>query len=232
MAAESETVLDPYNILTVFMVAIPQGLQDFDFNLALLVQLLPVLQNLYCDVLLVLVVVASQHHSEGTPAQLLLDFIAIQHVVLGLIEVVGLVVIETVVVDLVGGRVLILRILILASELVLHILANSLVLSRNIEIVDHIVIRDLILLILAQLSSEKADDLITSHREGVGRRLARLSGLLMHELLLLQNLTIGRLSRLDLNVFLIRKIRMSELVLVGEPFLNRVRVLASRDDPN
>jgi len=58
MASESEVAFDSYNVLLVFVVLVPQSFQDFDLNLALLMQLLPILENLDSYSLFILVIKA------------------------------------------------------------------------------------------------------------------------------------------------------------------------------
>lgn len=99
MAPEGEGVLYANDVLTIFMIIISQRLQYFDFNLALLVQLLPVLEDLERHNLFVFVVIAAYDDTECAPSQLLLDLVSAVDLVLAVVEVVGLVVVESVIVD-------------------------------------------------------------------------------------------------------------------------------------
>lgn len=67
------------------MVLVPEGLQDFDFNLPLLMEFLPVLKDFNCDMLFGLVVKTPEHNSEGSPSQFLLDLITVEYLVLSLV---------------------------------------------------------------------------------------------------------------------------------------------------
>ena len=58
MASESEVAFDSYNVLLVFVVLVPQSFQDFDLDLALFMQLLPILENLDSYSLFILVIKA------------------------------------------------------------------------------------------------------------------------------------------------------------------------------
>jgi len=60
-------------------------------------ELFPVFKDFDRDMLFVLVIKASQYYTEGSSSQLLLNFISVCYIVLGLIEVIGLIVIEAVV---------------------------------------------------------------------------------------------------------------------------------------
>ena len=85
MAPEREMVLDTHDVLLALVVVVTQGLQDAYFNAALLVQLLPVLEDLQGDELLVLVIIAADHDAEGSLTELLLHFISVVDVVLCLV---------------------------------------------------------------------------------------------------------------------------------------------------
>ena len=134
MAAEGEVVLDTNDVLRVVSVRFSQGLEDSNLNLALLVELLPVLQDLQSDYLLLLVVVAPNDDTKGSSAQLLLDFVPEVDMILCFVEVVSLVVVEAVVVHAAGR--LRIRVLVQTCQLVLDKLTDALILTVHIEVVD------------------------------------------------------------------------------------------------
>lgn len=109
------------------MIRVTQRLQDLDLDLALLMQFLPVLQDLHCHCLAQLMVEAAYHHAESTLSQFLLHFVTIVYLLFRLIEVVSLVVVEAMVVD--GVRIGIwLRVLVLTVDFTANELAYPFVL--------------------------------------------------------------------------------------------------------
>jgi hypothetical protein len=142
---KSKVVPDSHNVLAVFMVLISQRLQDFYFNLSLLMELLPVLQNLDGYMLFGFMVKASQHDTKRTPSELLLDFVAVLKLILGLVEVVRLIIVKAMVV---WWPTVLLGALILTCELVGDVLPNTLVFGIQVEVVYHFIIGDFIPLVL------------------------------------------------------------------------------------
>lgn len=134
VAAEGEVVLDADDVLRILPVRVSQRFEDADLDLALFVELLPVLQDLQSDGLLLLVVVATDDDTERSTAQLLLDLITEVDMVLGIVQIVGLVVVEAVVVHAVLR--LLIRVLVLARELILDKCANALKLTVEIEVIN------------------------------------------------------------------------------------------------
>ena len=123
MAPESEVAFDSHDVLLVFVVLVPQCFQDFDLNLALLMQLLPILENLDRYSFFVLVIKAFQNHAKCSSAQFLLYFIPILNLILCLIHIISLIVVKT---EVEYSRwVSFLRVLILARELFSVISSNT-----------------------------------------------------------------------------------------------------------
>ena len=205
MASEREAVLDPHYVLAVVHVAIPQGLEDLDLDLSLLMELLPVLQDFEGYMLFSLVVIAAENHSECASSQLLENFISVQDLVLGFIKEVSLIIVKSMVEDSPWSF---LGVFVLVSELPLDVLANPLVLGRQVDVVDQVVVQDLISLVLGQLPAIQPDHVLGVHRELVGRALAGLSGRSLDLLLLLEDLVVRYLV-LQLDVLLIRKVGVS-----------------------
>ena len=77
MGSECEASINPHDVLTVLMVLIPESLQDFDFNLTLLMEFLPVLKDLNRYMFFGLMVKAPENYSKGSPSELLLDLIPV-----------------------------------------------------------------------------------------------------------------------------------------------------------
>ena len=144
MAPESEAFPRPDDVLAVLMIIISESLQDFNLNLTLLVEFLPVFKDLDRHMFLCLVIEAPENHTKCSSSQLLLDLIPICNLVLGIIEVVGLIIVEPVIV---WRADLVLRVLILARQLSPDVLSKALVLRIKVEIVYHIIVKDFIPLI-------------------------------------------------------------------------------------
>jgi hypothetical protein len=102
MAAEYKIFLDANDVFCTFVIVVAQRLQDFDFDLSLLVQLLPIFEDLDGHKLLGLVVEALEHDSECSSTEFLLDFISVLDLILGFVEVIGLLIAEAIVED--AGR--------------------------------------------------------------------------------------------------------------------------------
>jgi hypothetical protein len=77
MRPECKVGVYPDDILAVFVVLVSESLQYFDLNLALLMQLLPVFEDLYSDMLLDLMIKAPQDDTKGTSTKLLLHLIPV-----------------------------------------------------------------------------------------------------------------------------------------------------------
>lgn len=76
MWPEGKVGIDPYDVFTVLMVLISEGLQYFDLNLTLLMELLPVLEDLDGHMLFSLMIKAPEYHTEGSSSKFLLNFIS------------------------------------------------------------------------------------------------------------------------------------------------------------
>ena len=123
MAPESEVAFDSHNVLLVFVVLVPQSFQDFDLDLALLMQLLPVLENLDSYSFFILVIKAFQNHTKCSPAQFLLYLIPILYLILRFIQVISLIIVKTKVEY--PRWISFLRVLVLARELSTGVSANT-----------------------------------------------------------------------------------------------------------
>ena len=99
MTTECKRVLYAHDIFCVLMVLVSKSLQYFNFYFALFVQFLPIFQYLQRNHFFTLVVEASDHHSESTFTQFLLDLISIIYLFFGFIQIIGLVIVETVIVN-------------------------------------------------------------------------------------------------------------------------------------
>lgn len=179
VAAEREAVFYAHDVLDVVAVVVAQGLQYFDFNFALLMQLLPVLEDLDGHCFLGLVVYALQHHSERTSPQLLHDLIPVVYLVFSLVDVVCLVVVEAEVVNAVD--LLLLRVFVLASQLAFVVPADAFVLRIEVDVVNHIEVHHLFFLVLTQQFA-----IVPNH---VFRRHWELRGTAASHLVLLRTLS-------------------------------------------
>lgn len=68
MAPKSKIAFDSHNILLVFMIRVPQSFQDLDLNLTLLMQFLPILENLDSNRFFILVIKAFQNDTKCSSA--------------------------------------------------------------------------------------------------------------------------------------------------------------------
>ena len=131
MASECEGVLYADNVLRILLVGVAQRLQDLDLYLALLVELLPVFQNLKRNDLFAFVIEASNHNAKRALAELLLYFISVIYLFFWFIQVIGLIIVEAMIVDCilvgVGARVLVLTV-----YFTFYKLSNSLMLGIQI----------------------------------------------------------------------------------------------------
>jgi hypothetical protein len=131
VASECEGVLYADNVLRILLVGVAQRLQDLDLYLALLVELLPVFQNLKRYDLFAFVIEASNHNAKRALAELLLYFISVIYLFFWFIQVIGLIIVEAMIVDCilvgVGARVLVLTI-----YFTFYKLSNSLMLGIQI----------------------------------------------------------------------------------------------------
>ena len=131
MASECEGVLYADNVLRILLVGVAQRLQDLDLYLALLVELLPVFQNLKRYDLFAFVIEASNHNAKRALAELLLYFISVIYLFFWFIQVIGLIIVEAMIVDCilvgVGARVLVLTV-----YFTFYKLSNSLMLGIQI----------------------------------------------------------------------------------------------------
>lgn len=95
MAPESEVAFDSHNVLLVFVVLVPQSFQNFDLNLALLMQFLPILENLDSHRFFILVIKAFQNHTKCSSSEFLLYLIPILYLVLHFIHIISLIIVKT-----------------------------------------------------------------------------------------------------------------------------------------
>lgn len=107
---------------------------------------------------------APDHNSEGSLAKFLLDFVSVVDLFLGFVEVVGLVVVESVVVDGVGVRVRV-WVFVLAVDLSLYELAYAFVLGTQVQVVDYFERSDFVTLVLRQVSTVYPQGIFGAHRE-------------------------------------------------------------------
>ena len=180
MRPESEISVYPYDVFTVLMVLVPQCLQYLDLNLALLVEFLPVLEDLDRNMLFGLVVKAPEDHTKGTSSQFLLYLIPVENLILGFVKIVRLIIVKAMIV---WWTDILLRIFILTCHFIFDILTNSLVLSIQVQVVNHIVVTDLVPLVLTQVLSVVLQNIVRAHWE---LRWGRSSLLLADEFLLLR----------------------------------------------
>ena len=129
MRPESEISVYPYDVFTVLMVLVPQCLQYLDLNLALLVEFLPVLEDLDRNMLFGLVVKAPEDHTKGTSSQFLLYLIPIENLILGFVKIVRLIIVKAMIV---WWTYILLRVFILTGHFILDVLTNSFVLSIQV----------------------------------------------------------------------------------------------------
>ena len=162
MAPESKVVFDPYDIFGVFMVLVTKVFKDLYFDLALFVQLLPVLQHLNCDSLVRLVVKALNDDSKRSSAQLLLDFVPEVDMVFRLVQVICLIVVKPKVVDAIFALFL-WGLFVLACQFTVVVPANALKLGIQIKIVDCTGIHHLFFFKLRQLFAEVLYNFFTAH---------------------------------------------------------------------
>lgn len=66
MRPKGKIVTYPHDVFAVFLILVSQSLQYLDLNLPLLMQLLPVFEDLYSHILFCLVIKAPQHYTKGT----------------------------------------------------------------------------------------------------------------------------------------------------------------------
>lgn len=175
MASESEVAFDSYNVLLVFVVLVPQSFQDFDLNLALFMQLLPILENLDSYSLFILVIKAFQNHTKCSSTQFLLYFIPILNLILCLVHIISLIIIKTKVEY--AGWISFLRVLILAGELFSVVPANTFEFGVQVDVIYLIKSHYFFFFILREVLTIVPDHLFWRHW--------KLSCLLMHLLLLL-----------------------------------------------
>ena len=85
MRPKGKIVTYPHDVFTVFLILVSQSLQYLDLNLALLMQLLPVFEDLNSHIFFGLVIKASQHYTKGTSSELFLNLKPVKYLILGLI---------------------------------------------------------------------------------------------------------------------------------------------------
>jgi len=156
---ESEAVLYAHDVLGLFRVVIPEELQDLHLYLALLVQLLAVLQNFEGDNLLVLVVKAFKDNSEGPAPKALEDLVSILDLVVDVEKVVSLVIVKSMVEYF------------LFVPFASHLLRMNLPFDiGGVQIVDDLGLLQLFLLYHCQHLAENSYGILPRHWEG---RLSR-----------------------------------------------------------
>jgi hypothetical protein len=89
-------------------------------------ELFPIFEDLNSHGFLILVIVAFEDDTKGSSAKLFLDFESVLYLVFGLVDIVGLIVVEPEVVEL-TRLISLIRIFIHTSELSFIIFADSLV---------------------------------------------------------------------------------------------------------
>ena len=150
MASESEFVLDPDDVLDIFVVRITESLEYFDLYLSLLVELFPVLKDFDSYRLFRLVVKALNHNAKGTSSEFLLDFISVVDLILSLVEKITRIVIKTKVVRL---DLLLSRQFILASELSSVVSSDALILGVDVNVMNNMLVHDFLSFVLTQMLS-------------------------------------------------------------------------------
>ena len=94
MASESEGVQQAHYIVNVILIVIVQHPDQLSLHLALLVQLLVVFQSLQGHKLLLFMVEAAQHDTEGTGTQLFDNLVAVAEMLIESNYVLFLIVVE------------------------------------------------------------------------------------------------------------------------------------------
>jgi hypothetical protein len=150
VASESEFVLDPDDVLDIFVVRITESLEYFDLYLSLLVELFPVLKDFDSYRLFRLVVKALNHNAKGTSSEFLLDFISVVDLILSLVEKITRIVIKTKVVRL---DLLLSRQFILASELSSVVSSDALILGVDVNVMNNMLVHDFLSFVLTQMLS-------------------------------------------------------------------------------
>lgn len=85
MTSENKIFFDTHNIFGIVVVGVPQCFQNLNFNLALLVQFLPILKNLYSTKLFCLMIKASHNNAKSPSSKFFLNFISVSDLVLGIV---------------------------------------------------------------------------------------------------------------------------------------------------
>ena len=170
MGTVSELVLDADDVFAIFRIMLSQCFKYAKFNLALFVKFLPVFQNFKRHHLLLHVIKAPDDDAKSAATQLLLYFVPVVDVVFSLVEVVCLIVVEAVIVDLIGQVSLSRWILVLTGELPINKPTLALKLRIEVDIVNSIERRHLVLLKLRQQLAILVYALFRRHWElGVAR---------------------------------------------------------------
>lgn len=97
MVAPDEVVCELDNALVILRIVLLEQKQKFRFDRRLIVVLLLILDDLYCDLLLRLVVQTANHITESTLANYLFNFVAVADLITALKSVVALIIVKTVV---------------------------------------------------------------------------------------------------------------------------------------
>jgi hypothetical protein len=97
MVAPNEVVCELDDALVILRIVLLEQKQKFRFDRRLIVVLLLILNDLYCDLLLRLVVQTANHITESTLAYYLFNFVAVADLITALKSVVALIIVKTVV---------------------------------------------------------------------------------------------------------------------------------------
>ena len=149
MLPKNQRFDDSNNVFLIFRIIGLQLLQDAGFNEPLFIQPLFISEDLQGDNLLLLVIKALEHLSEGALANTLLYFISISNVVVDVTDIFTFIVIKAAVLGPVGSC---------------EWLATVFTL-KNVKIVDLVVLQYLSLLVVKQVFAEVHDDVSRLHWE-------------------------------------------------------------------
>ena len=146
MAPKCEFLFNSYNILYIFVVAVPECFQNLNFNFTLFMKLLPILKDFNSACFFVFMIITSKHNTKSTSTQFLLNFISIMNIVFLIINEISLIIIKSMIIN--TARIFIFGVFILTSQLILNIRPNTFILLIEITIVNRIIIHGFISFIL------------------------------------------------------------------------------------
>ena len=146
------------------MIGVSQCFQNFDFNFALFVQFLPVLQDLKSHYFFAFVIEAPNNHTKCTFSKLFLNFISVIDLLFGLVQVISLIIIESVIMNcvLVGIRI---WILILTVNFTFDKLADALMFCVEIEVVNDVERGDFVPFVLGKALAINSQSIFRVHRK-------------------------------------------------------------------